>query len=61
MEKKFYSFSAFFEWYMRNATVKYETETEILAGYKQELLRGNKLILENKKIDKDIFLIDYLK
>lgn len=34
---------------------------EIWVGYEQELLRGNKLILENKNIDKDIFLIDYLK
>ena len=34
---------------------------EIWIGYEQELLRGNKLVLENKEIDKDIFLIDYLK
>lgn len=34
---------------------------EIWTGYEQELLRGNKLVLENKSIDKDILLIDYLK
>lgn len=34
---------------------------EIWTGYEQELLRGNKLVLENKTIDKDIFLIDYLR
>lgn len=34
---------------------------DIWTGYEQELLRGNKLVLENKSIDKDILLIDYLK
>ncbi len=34
---------------------------EIWTGYEQELLRGNKLVLKNKEVDKDILLIDYLK
>lgn len=34
---------------------------EIWMGYEQELLRGNRLVLKNKDIDKDILLIDYLK
>ncbi|MCX4366147.1 MAG: hypothetical protein OSJ70_10320 [Bacilli bacterium] len=36
-------------------------DEDIWSSYERELLRGKKLVLENKDIDKDMLLIDYLK